>query len=360
MCGRPRRLTRRAAAEPTSQGIDGSLWYRSPPELGLLASPGMAVRVSLVVPVRDEAGSIEILLRSIDEQVRQPDEVVIVDGGSSDGTGALVRRLTAGDGRFRLIEAGPATPGRGRNVGIEAAIHPWVALTDAGISLDAFWLDRLARVAEHDERVDVAYGSFRPTRGSLFERWADLAYVQPLAATPVGPVRSRFIASCLLRKEAWHRVGGFPDLRAAEDRLFMARLDAAGCRAATAPEAWATWQLQPTPARTFGRFRSYSMHNVQAGLQEDWHHGVARQYLAAAGIIAGAGVIGRSPRPLLLGVAGLRVARTIWRRREGRGIAFVLRPDRFLAVGAILVLLDAATFAGWLDAGLARRREARP
>ena len=315
--------------------------------------------VSLVVPVRDEAHSIEALLRSISQQRRPPDEVVIVDGGSTDGTVALVRRLTMGDERYRLIEAGPATPGRGRNVGIEAATHPWVALTDAGIELDRSWLDRLVRVVEHDDRLDVVYGGFRTLQGSFFERCADLAYVQPLAPTPVGPVRSRSIASCLLRKEAWGRVGGFPDMRAAEDRLFMASLEAAACRVAIAPEAWVTWRLQADARTTFRRFRNYSMHNATAGLHRNWHYGVARQYVAAAIIIAGGGIIGRSTGRVLVGAGALRIGRTLWHRREGRGIAFVLRPDRFVAVGAILALLDAATFLGWLDVVLARRRRVR-
>ncbi|MEO5679861.1 MAG: glycosyltransferase [Acidimicrobiales bacterium] len=315
--------------------------------------------VSIVIPVRDEAGSIGSLIHSIGRQVRQPDEIVMVDGGSTDGTVALVRRLTAGDERYRIIEAGVSTPGRGRNVGIEAAAHPWVALTDAGIELDAGWLDRLARVAEHDGRLDVVYGSFRPGRGSFFERCADLAYVAPLAPTPVGPVRSRSIASCLLRKDAWRRAGGFPDMRAAEDLVFMRALEAAGARAGTAPEAWVTWQLEPTFAGTFTRFRRYSKHNVRAGLQKDWHHGVARQYLAAAALVAGARRIDRSPRPLLLAAAGLRVGRTIWRRREGRGVAWALRPDRFVTVAAILAVIDAATFLGWLDASVEGRHERR-
>jgi len=282
---------------------------------------------------------------------------VIVDGGSNDGT--MMRRLTDGDERYRLIEAWPATPGRGRNVGIETATHPWVALPDAGIELDRLWLDRLVRVVEHDPRLDVVYGAFRTRQGSFFERCADLAYVQALAPTHVGPVRSRFIASCLLRKEAWHEVGGFPDMRAAEDRLLMTSLEVAGCRVAVAPEAWVTWQLQPDPVRTFRRFRSYSIHNATAGLHRDWHYGVARQYVVAGIIIAGGGIIGRSSGRVLAGAGAFRIGRTIWRRREGRSIAFVLRPDRFVTVGAILALLDAATFVGWLDAMLARRRQVR-
>jgi len=291
-------------------------------------------------------------VRTIGRQVRQPDEVVIVDGGSSDTTAAAVRRLSADDARYRVIEAGPATPGRGRNVGIDAATHEWVALTDAGIDLDPFWLERLVRAVEHDDGIDVVYGSYVTARNSFFERCADLAYVSPPTPSPVGPVRSRSVASCLVRKEAWRRAGGFPDMRASEDLLFMRRLDALGCRVATAPEARVTWQLQPTAWLTFQRFRRYSKHNVLAGEQGNWHHGIARQYLGAVGLVVVARAARRSPLPLLAGAGSLRVARTLWRRREGRGLAFVLRPDRFAAVGAVLAVIDAATFVGWVEAYL--------
>jgi glycosyltransferase involved in cell wall biosynthesis len=325
--------------------------------VALLALPLVpsAICVSLVVPVRDEAGSIEALLASIKRQVRPPEEVVIVDGGSTDGTPDIVRRLTAGDARYRLIEAGPATPGRGRNVGVDAASHPWVAFNDAGIDLDPHWLDRLVRVVAHDPDLDIVYGCVSTARSSWFERCADLAYVSPMVGSPVGPVRPRAVPSSLVRKEAWSRAGGFPDLRAAEDLIFLRRLDALGCRTATAPEARGTWRLQPTARLTFDRFRRYSMHNVLAGQQRYWHHGVARQYLALLGVAAVARAAGRSPAPLLVAAGSLRVGRTLWRRREGRGFAWVLRPDRFATVAAILIVIDAATFAGWADALLVRR-----
>jgi hypothetical protein len=52
------------------------------------------------------------------------------------------------------------------------------------------------------------------------------------------------------------------------------------------------------------------------------------------------------------------VAKTIWSKREGRGIVWAARPFQFLAVEAILVTVDAATFVGWFD-GLREKRRLR-
>src|SRR4051794_25912174 len=112
------------------------------------------VPISLVIPMRNEEDSLGNLLVSIAKQTRPPDEVILVDGGSTDRTADLARELTAGDPRFRVIEAGPALPGRGRNVGIAAASHPWVALTDAGISLDRAWLEQLLAALDREPGLD--------------------------------------------------------------------------------------------------------------------------------------------------------------------------------------------------------------
>src|SRR6266852_107843 len=105
------------------------------------------IRVSLVVPVHDEAPRIDQLLESIAAQRRQPDEIVIVDGGSRDGTVECLRRARASNPKVRVIEAGKASPGLGRNIGIANSCCEWIALTDAGARLDPNWLDRLIEVA---------------------------------------------------------------------------------------------------------------------------------------------------------------------------------------------------------------------
>jgi rSAM/selenodomain-associated transferase 2 len=68
------------------------------------------VRVSVVVPTWNEAPAIEQALAALDSQ--QPDEVVVADGGSVDGTPDIASRrarvVTSARGRARQIEAGVA------------------------------------------------------------------------------------------------------------------------------------------------------------------------------------------------------------------------------------------------------------
>ncbi len=74
----------------------------------------LATRISLVIPVRNEEDAIPPLIQSIRAQTRPPEEVLLVDGGSTDRTVGLSRELIGDAPRFRVLEAGPATPGRGR------------------------------------------------------------------------------------------------------------------------------------------------------------------------------------------------------------------------------------------------------
>ena len=308
---------------------------------------GPAFAVSLVIPLRNEAASVEELIRSIRAQTLPPMEVIMVDGGSTDATVTVARRLTRDDPRFKVIEAGDATPGRGRNVGIAMAAYEWVALTDAGIRLEPDWLKALVDQAQRHPDASVVYGAFDPLQDSFFEQCAALAYVPAPQATGDGFTRGRSIASSLLRRDVWKAVGGFPDLRAAEDLMFMERVADAGFREVWAPRARVWWRLQPTLARTWRRFVIYSRCNVLAGRQRFWHYGVARQYLAVAVCVLFAFVF--SPWWFAAPVAAfaIRVARSIWTRRGPRPWWWCLNPAQFVMVAIIVVAIDVATFVGW-------------
>ncbi|HEV2070241.1 MAG TPA: glycosyltransferase [Acidimicrobiales bacterium] len=69
--------------------------------------------LSLVMPAYNEAATIEEIVKEVTESP-WVDELLIVDDGSTDGTGELARRLSEADGsgRIRLLKAA-AQPGQG-------------------------------------------------------------------------------------------------------------------------------------------------------------------------------------------------------------------------------------------------------
>lgn len=323
----------------------------------------MSLQVSLVIPARDEARSLPTLLASVRAQTRPPDEVVVVDGGSRDGSVELVEAWQRDWDRLRLVRTSGATPGEGRNLGIQAAAHQVIALTDAGIRLDPRWLEKLCEPMERDPGVEVVYGHYEPVADSFFTQCAALAYVPAPVEVAGARIRGPSVVSALLRRRVWEAVGGFPPLRAAEDLIFMEAIERAGFRIAAAPQAVAYWQMAPDWRSTFGRFSLYSYHNLAAGRARAWHYGVARLYLAA---LAVCGLAAASSRWWLLALPlGLlaRALRTAYRKRAAFAFGEVLGVRRVACLMALQVWLDAATawgFARWMARRLAARRPGSP
>lgn len=311
------------------------------------------MKVSLVVPVKNESDSIERLISSAAAQTRRPDEIVIVDGGSDDGTAEIIENLAHCNhwtGWVRVIRTGGATPGKGRNLGVVNARYDWIAFIDAGMQAEQFWLERLTEVAARDDQVAVVYGSYEPMIETFFDRCAALAYVSPKQLRDGRWMRGPVIPSSLIRREVWQKVGGFQDLRAAEDLIFMDRIVAAGFKTGLAPDATVWWRLRPDLSTTFRKFVLYSKHNVWAGMQRYWHYGLIRQYLIWLAFLPPA-VFHRwwwAAAPI--GGYLIRVAKSIWIRREGRGLIRALNPVQFIVVTIILLTIDLATFIGWTQA----------
>jgi hopene-associated glycosyltransferase HpnB len=81
----------------------GAFW-RSGPVLGA-AYPTRPLKVTVVIPARDEAEHISDALRSLlIQQFNGELKIVMVDGNSSDGTGALARELAVTDGRLSVLD----------------------------------------------------------------------------------------------------------------------------------------------------------------------------------------------------------------------------------------------------------------
>lgn len=310
------------------------------------------LKISLVIPMKDESNSINGVISSIDQQTLPPDEIILVDGGSTDNTIELAERLSLKNPKIKLIKTSQASPGRGRNIGIKNCKNDWVALTDAGIKLECDWLENLAEKLHENPQADIIYGNFSPVTETFFEKCAALTYVAPIRSNNT---RGKSIASCLLKKTVWETVGGFPDMRAAEDLIFIEEAEAKGFKAAYSPEAKVYWNLRPDLVSTFRKFILYSKHNVWAGRQWDWHYGVLKQYLLLLPFIILAFLHSYwwlLAIPLWLFA---RTAKRVLPHRFEFGLAVVLNPMYFLFVMFLLMVIDLATFIGWGQAVLSSK-----
>jgi len=312
------------------------------------------MNISVIIPVRNEENSIGELLESLLKQTLKPAEIVITDGGSTDSTPRIISEYVQRGAPIRLLQEGAALPGRGRNVAAAQATNDWLAFIDAGITPEPNWLESLAKRAQATSDTDVVYGSYEPLTDKLYQRCSAIAYLAPPTEMDGKLVRSRSVASVLMRRNVWKTVGGFPeDLRSAEDLLFMNKIDQSDFRITYAPEALVRWQLQKNFWQTFKRFVTYARNNMRAGLWREWQEAIFKRY--ALLIVSALPIFFFGPRWLLVTLLlwvfmlAARAAVGIWRNRFCYPGGVFENVARMLVLVPLIAVLDAATFTGTLQ-----------
>lgn len=106
--------------------------------------------VSIIVPVYRAEDRLEACVRSILRQEYTSFELILVDDGSPDGSGALCDRLSSEDRRIRVIHQENAGPGAARNRGMDEAASPWLVFVDADDTVEPDYLSRLFSVAPQE------------------------------------------------------------------------------------------------------------------------------------------------------------------------------------------------------------------
>lgn len=188
-----------------------------------------APSVSVVIAARNEAGTIEAALRTVLALEYAPLEVVVVNDRSSDGTGAILRRVAREAPELRVLEVDALPAGwLGKNhalsVGAKAARGEWILFTDADVHFGPSALAHgmgLAREAGVDH---LAVAPRLRMRGVLLELFAGAFTF--LFAHMIRPWRARdprsrrhigIGAFNLVRREAYTSVGGHAPIRMRPD-----------------------------------------------------------------------------------------------------------------------------------------------
>jgi len=296
----------------------------------------------VVIPVRDEAHTIEALLQDLEAQRRRPAEILVVDTGSRDDTAARVAAMSRKNASIRLLSAPGAYPGGGRNAAIRVTHTEWIAFVDAGIRIGPDWLERLLEPVDRGEPVDAVLGGLEPVVETRFQRAAALAYVSPREQLPSGASwRGYCLPSSAVRTSIVRKVRGFPEaLRCGEDLHFYHRLREAA-RIGYAPDATAHWSVPSDLGALWRRFRLYAEHALEGGFTEGWFGTLCRRYglmllcfgpampFAAVALLLGRAVVMQHRKPE-------------WVDRTWLG-----RPRQVVEVAIILSAIDAAIWAGW-------------
>jgi glycosyltransferase involved in cell wall biosynthesis len=284
------------------------------------ASP-LGATVSVVIPARDASETLPAALAALAQQERLPEEVIVVDDGSSDATKEIARAspvVTA------VLSQPGAGPGAARNRGAAAARGDVLAFTDADCIPEPGWLAAgVAALAAHD----LVQGAVRPPDGAVigpFDRTISVMRAHGLYET----------ANMLVRRGVFESLGGFePWLmprdgkELGEDVWLGWRARRAGARIGFAADAVVHHAVFARRPREYIAERARLRHfpAMTRRIPELRDHVLTRRWflaprtlafdLAATGLLAAALV--RSPLPL---AAVVPYARHLRRRAGGHGL----------------------------------------
>ena len=164
---------------------------------GLVGQP----ELSLVVAVHDVEPWLDSCLSSIVTSAPEGTEVVLVDDGSTDGSGEICDRYAAARPAWRVIHQPNAGLGAARNVGMAAASGVYVGFVDGDDLLLPAYSALLRRA--WSEGADVATGAVQRTDGS--RAWPSGLHSRAL--DPVGETASlRDDVSLIYDTTAWNKV----------------------------------------------------------------------------------------------------------------------------------------------------------
>jgi cellulose synthase/poly-beta-1,6-N-acetylglucosamine synthase-like glycosyltransferase/peptidoglycan/xylan/chitin deacetylase (PgdA/CDA1 family) len=248
--------------------------------------------VSIVVPAFNEAVGIVRTVRSLVDSDYPELEIVVVDDGSTDGTGDLVEELALPG--VRLLRQPNAGKPAALNTGIAETSHDVVVMVDADTVFEPDTLRKLVQPLRGTDVGAVSGNTKVGNRGRLLGRWQHIEYVMGfnldrrlfdvLQCMPTVPG-----AVGAFRRQALVDVGGVSGATLAEDTDLTLAIGRAGWRVVYAEEARA-WTEAPASLRELWRQRYRWCYGT---LQSVWKH-------RAAMWRPGEGRIGRRGLPYLV------------------------------------------------------------
>jgi len=234
-------------------------------------------KISVILPVRNEAGCIGELLDQLLQQTYPADrfEILVADGRSTDATRKVVEeKATKGHVFLRVVDNPGMRSGAGRNAGIAAASGDVVVFIDGHCQIPSRTLledtiqmleqtgaDCLCRpqplIANHPRGVGRIIANARAStlghgRDSLIYDMTHTGFVDPASS------------GATYRRAVFEKVGGYDEtFDACEDVEFNTRVAAAGFRAYTDPRVAVYYEPRKSFAGLFRQMVRYGVGRVR-------------------------------------------------------------------------------------------------
>jgi succinoglycan biosynthesis protein ExoA len=311
------------------------------------------MKAAIIVTMLNEAETIEALLTGLATQTRSADEIILVDGGSTDRTltlaGSYIHRLP----QMRVLAAPGSNISQGRNHGIAATDCPLIAVTDAGCWPDHEWLAQIVTPLEEDPAADMVSGMVQSEPANHFEACVgvcSLAFRLKVGDKTFSPTAR----SLAFRRKLWARLGGFPEKGTdiGEDAIFISAAVSADAGLRVAPQAVVHWRPRRSYRAVLRQFYLYADGVARAGLSRRFHTRTIAQSAGGVGCLAWGLLSGHwLPWVLLALLAGTYLA-----RKATQGCFAPPGWRTLYRVPLVLLIIHAGTMAGVITGNWRRLR----
>lgn len=220
--------------------------------------------ISLIATVRNENTSIIEWWQSLQAQTIQPDEWVIVDGGSTDGTWEWLQAMAKTTPTL-VIKQVVGNIATGRNAAIAMAKGETIVVTDAGCRYEPTWLVEIIKPLTSGAG-DWAATAFGPDLTGV-------TWLQTCLAALTTPTAAEFSRDWLpssrsvaFPKALWHTISGYPTwLPFCEDVVFDRAMAKIG-RLALVRQPLVFWRPRPSVWAYWRQVFNYTRSEGHAGL----------------------------------------------------------------------------------------------
>lgn len=240
--------------------------------------------ITFITTVFNEQNNIEKYINSILNQTQLPDEIIIVDGMSTDET---VERITKDELRIKeegikfklIIKKGNRAVGR--NEAIRQASGDIIVCSDAGNILDKKWVEEIIKPFVEEKtssqptpkrrgswrsEVDVVAGYYEGKADNVFQKC--LIPYALVMRDKVDP--DNFLPatrSVAFTKKIWEKAGGFDEqLSHNEDYIFARKLKEIGAKIVFAKNAKVYWIPRKTFKEAFIMFFRFALGDAEANI----------------------------------------------------------------------------------------------